>query len=417
METVAKCYIGFRGKRNTVIKGIRGHIGAEKKMIYLDNAATTKPNPKAVEAMLPYLYDAYGNPSAVYSLGAGARKALNQARRTIAESLNAGPEEIFFTSGGTESDNWAFQIALKRMEKKGRHIITTKIEHHGVLHTCKAWERQGYEVTYLDVDGEGFVSPESVEAAIRPDTVLVSIMFANNEVGTIEPIAEIGKLTREKGILFHTDAVQAYGHLPIDVEALGIDLLSASGHKFNGPKGVGFLYVRASVKPVTMLQGGAQESGYRGGTENVPGIVGMGKAAELAMVTMEERREKETMLRDYLIRRMLAEVESCRLSGPRDNRLPGHASFVIPGIEGESLLILLDMKGICASSGSACTTGAPESSHVLTAMGKSEAEAKGSLRLTLCAENTMEEMDTVVAAVKEIVQRLRSMTDSYRSRD
>ena len=242
-------------------------------------------------------------------------------------------------------------------------------------------------------------------------------MFANNEVGTIEPIAEIGKLTREKGILFHTDAVQAYGHLPIDVEALGIDLLSASGHKFNGPKGVGFLYVRASVKPVTMLQGGAQESGYRGGTENVPGIVGMGKAAELAMDTMEERREKETMLRDYLIRRMPAEVVNCTLSGPRENRLPGHASFVIPGIEGESLLILLDMKGICASSGSACTTGAPEPSHVLTAMGKSEAEAKGSLRLTLCAENTMEEMDTVVAAVKEIVQRLRSMTGMYRSRD
>ena len=379
-------------------------------MIYLDNAATTKTAPQAVEAMLPYFFEQYGNPSAVYSLGSSAKKAINRAKRTIAGAIGAKQEEIYFTSGGTEADNWALKAAAGACAGKGRHIITTRIEHHAILHTCEYLQKAGYEITYLEVDSEGLVDPAGLRAAIRPDTILISVMFANNEVGTIEPIAEIGAIAREKGILFHTDAVQAFGQIPIDVEALHIDMLSASGHKMNGPKGIGFLYIRSGIKLGPLLHGGAQERNRRAGTENVPGIVGMEAATVQPMKGMEEKAARESRLRDYLIERIEKEIPHCRLNGHRTKRLPGNVNFSFLCAEGESILIMLDLKGICASSGSACTSGALDPSHVLLALGLKQEEASGSLRLTLSEENTREELDYVVESLKEIVGRLREMS-------
>lgn len=382
-------------------------------MIYLDNAATTKTAPEVVEAMLPFFGKIYGNPSAIYSMGSAGKKAVNTARRSIASVIGAKQEEIYFTAGGTEADNWALKAAAEACRKKGRHIITTKIEHHAVIHTCRYLEENGFAVTYLDVDGEGLVDPEMLKAAIRPDTVLISVMFANNEIGTLEPVGEIGAIARERGILFHTDAVQAFGQVPIDVEALKIDMLSASAHKLNGPKGVGMLYVRSGLKLGPFVHGGAQERNRRAGTENVPAIVGFGAAAARAASRMEEKGRKERELRDYLIQKIEEQIPYCRLNGHREKRLPGNANISFRFIEGESLLIMLDMRGICASSGSACTSGSLDPSHVLLAMGLEHEEAHGSLRMTLSEENTREEMDEVVEALKAIVTRLREMSPLY----
>lgn len=382
-------------------------------MIYLDNAATTRTAPEVVEAMLPYFREQYGNPSAIYSLGSGAKKALNQAKRTIAGAIGAKQEEIYFTSGGTEADNWALKAAAEAYGGKGRHIITTRIEHHAVLHTCDYLEAKGFEVTYLNVDHEGMVDLEELRAAIRPDTILISVMFANNEIGVIEPVGEIGAIAREHGVLFHTDAVQVFGQLPIDVEELHIDMLSASAHKMNGPKGIGFLYVRSGVKLGSFLHGGAQERNRRAGTENVPGIVGLEAATVRALERMADKAEKERELRDYLIERIEKEIPCCRLNGHRTKRLPGNVNFSFQYVEGESILIMLDLRGICASSGSACTSGALDPSHVLLALGLKHEEAHGSLRLTLSEENTREELDIVVESLKEAVGRLRDMSPLY----
>ncbi|MBE5874346.1 MAG: cysteine desulfurase NifS [Lachnospiraceae bacterium] len=382
-------------------------------MIYLDNAATTRMAPELVEAMLPYFTEHFGNASSIYALGSASKKAVNAARRTIAESIGAKMEEIYFTAGGSEADNWALKAVAEAYEGKGRHIITSKIEHHAILHTCEYLQKRGFDVTYLDVDETGLISVEALKAAIRPDTILISIMFANNEIGTIEPIAEIGAIAKERGILFHTDAVQAFGQLPIDVEELRIDLLSASAHKLNGPKGIGFLYVRNGLKLRSFIHGGAQERSKRAGTENVPAIVGFGKAVERAMLMMEEKTQKELKLRDYLMKRLEEEVPYAFVNGHRQKRLPNNVNISFRFIEGESLLIMLDMKGICASSGSACTSGSLDPSHVLLAIGLKHEEAHGSLRLTLSEENTMEEMDVVVEAVKEIVDKLRAMSPLY----
>lgn len=382
-------------------------------MIYLDHAATTAVAPQVLEEMLPYFCEQYGNASTMYSLGTRSKKAVNDGKRALAGMLHADMEEIYFTSGGTESDNWAIRGVAEGYAHKGRHIITTQIEHHGVLHPCQYLEKQGYRVTYLKVDAKGFVSLEELQAAICPDTILISVMFANNEVGVLQPIEEIGRLARERGILFHTDAVQAFGHLDINVRELGIDLLSASGHKINGPKGIGFLYVSKNVKLPPLLHGGAQERGLRAGTENVPGIVGLVKAAQLWQKEQMVRIERERELQAYLLQRLQAEIPHCIVNGDLEQRLPGNVHVSFPGIEGESLLIMLDMKGICASSGSACTTGARKPSHVLMAMGLSEQEARGSLRLTLSWENTREELEETVQAIKEIVARLRTMSPDY----
>ena len=384
-----------------------------KKLIYLDNAATTKTAPEVVEAMLPYFSEAYGNPSSIYSLAGESRKAVDQARETIARALAARPEEIYFTAGGTESDNWALKATAEFYRKKGNHIITTKIEHHAVLHSCQWLEKQGFEVTYLNVDENGVVRLEELKAAIRPTTILISVMYANNEIGTIQPIREIGEIAHEHGILFHTDAVQAFGQLPIQVDDCHIDMLSASGHKLNGPKGIGFLYIRKGVKIRSFIHGGAQERKRRAGTENVPGIVGLGKAVERAVGTMEARTETEQRLRDYLIDRVLKEIPYARLNGHRSQRLPNNANFSFQFIEGESLLIMLDMEGICGSSGSACTSGSLDPSHVLLAIGLPHEIAHGSLRLTLNEEVTKEELDYVVDTLKRIVEKLRSMSPLY----
>ena len=382
-------------------------------MIYLDNAATTRTAPEVVEAMLPYFTEQYGNPSAIYSLGSAGKKAINEARRTIAAAIGAKPEEIYFTAGGTEADNWALKAAAECCAGKGRHIITTKIEHHAVLHACGYLEKNGYEVTYLDVDRDGILDPEALKEAIRPDTVLISVMFANNEIGTIQPIREIGAIARERGILFHTDAVQAFGQIPIDVEEMHIDMLSASAHKLNGPKGTGMLYIRSGLKIRSFIHGGAQEKGVRAGTENVPGIVGFAAAVRRALSRMEEKAGRERELRDYLIRRIEGEIPYCRLNGHREKRLPGNVNISFRFIEGESLLIMLDMRGVCASSGSACTSGSLDPSHVLLAIGLEHEEAHGSLRMTLSEENTQEELDEVVGHLAEIVQRLRDMSPQY----
>lgn len=382
-------------------------------MIYLDNAATTKTAPEAVEAMLPWFTENYGNPSSIYGLGSAAKRAVSEARRTIAQSIHAKPEELYFTAGGTEADNWALKAAAEAYGDKGKHIITTKIEHHAVLHTCGYLEKKGYEVTYLEVDEHGLISLEALREAIRPDTILISVMFANNEIGTIEPVAEIGKLAHEKGILFHTDAVQAFGQLSIDVDAMNIDMLSASAHKLNGPKGVGCLYIRTGVKIRSFVHGGAQERSRRAGTENVPGIVGFAAAVERAERIRVEKARHETELRDYLIEKLQREIPYCGLNGHRTKRLPNNVNFSFRFIEGESLLIKLDMKGICASSGSACTSGALDPSHVLLAVGLKHEDAHGSLRLTLSEKNTREEMDYVVKCIGEIVEQLREMSPLY----
>lgn len=383
------------------------------KLIYLDNAATTQTAPEVLDAMIPYFTEYYGNPSAVYSFAGEAKKAVENARRTLAAGIGAKPEEIYFTGGGSESDNWALKASAEAYAAKGKHIITTKIEHHAILHTAEYLEKSGFEVTYLEVDENGFVSPEAVEAAIRPGTILISVMMANKEIGTVEPVREIGAVARKHGILFHTDAVQAFGHLPIDVEAMNIDLLSASAHKLNGPKGVGFLYIRQGLKLRAFLHGGAQERRRRAGTHNTPGIVGFGKAAEMALQSMERRTAYETELRDYLIGRVLTEIPYTRLNGDREKRLPGNASFCFRFIEGESLLILLDQSGICASSGSACTSGSLDPSHVLLAIGLPHETAHGSLRISLSGKTTREEIDFTVDRIKEIVERLRNMSPLY----
>ena len=383
-------------------------------MIYLDNAATTRTAPEVLEAMLPFYTEDYGNPGGIYSLGMAGRKAVNQARRIIAGAIGAGQEEIYFTASGTESDNWALRAAAEGCREKGRHLITTGIEHHAVLNTCRYLEGQGFEVTYLGVEEDGLVDPEALRAAIRPDTIMVSVMLANNEIGVIEPVKQLCAIARERGVLFHTDAVQAFGQIPVNVGELGIDMLSASAHKLNGPKGVGMLYVRNGVKLPSFIHGGAQERGRRAGTENVPGIVGFGAAAARAVRIMEEKAQQETQLRDYLIRRIETEIPHCRLTGHRQWRLPGNASFSFAGVEGESVLIRLDMEGICASSGSACTSAAQEPSHVLLAIGRKAEEARGSLRLTLSEENTREELDTVVESLKAIIGELREISPSYR---
>lgn len=384
-----------------------------KKMIYLDNAATTKTAPEVVEAMLPYFTEFYGNPSSVYGFSSKSKEAVENSREIIANALGAKTNEIYFTAGGSESDNWALKAVAEAYEGKGNHIITTKIEHHAVLHTCEYLEKRGFEITYLNVDENGVVKLEELKAAIRPTTILISVMFANNEIGTLEPIKEIGAIAKEHGILFHTDAVQAFGQVPINVDEYQIDLLSASGHKLNGPKGIGFLYIRKGLKMRSLIHGGAQERKRRAGTENVPGIIGFGAAVERAIRTMEERTEKERKLRDYLIDRVLKEVPFTRLNGHRTDRLPNNANFSFQFIEGESLLIMLDMEGICGSSGSACTSGSLDPSHVLLAIGLPHEIAHGSLRLTLSEETTKEEIDFVVDKVAGIVARLRQMSPLY----
>ena len=388
-------------------------MSEDKKMIYLDNAATTRTDPQVVEAMLPYFTEYYGNPSSVYEFSGISKKAVTDAREILAQSIGAKTQEIYFTAGGSESDNWASKAAAEAFGKKGKHIITSKIEHHAVLHTCEHLEKQGYEVTYLDVDEDGMVKLDELKKAIRPDTILISIMFANNEIGVIEPVKEIGRIARENGIPFHTDAVQAYGHVPINVDEYNIDMMSASAHKINGPKGIGFLYIRTGIKIRSFVHGGAQERKRRAGTENVPGIVGFGKAAEIAMASMEERSRREAELRDYLMEKVLAQVPYTRVNGHRTCRLPNNCNFSFQFIEGESLLIMLDMAGICGSSGSACTSGSLDPSHVLLAIGLPHEIAHGSLRLTLSQENTREEMDYVADQITRIVERLRNMSPLY----
>ena len=378
-------------------------------MIYLDNAATTQMDPKVLESMMPYFVEYYGNPAAIYTLAGESGKAVAKARTQVAELIGAKREEIYFTGGGSESDNWAIKAVADLYEKEGCHIITTKIEHHAVLHTCEYLEKRGCKVTYVDVDAEGRVAPEKILQAIRPDTRLISVMAANNEMGAIQPLEEIGRIAKEHHILFHTDAVQAFGHIPMDVERLQVDMLSASAHKIHGPKGVGILYIRRNVKLGSFIHGGAQEKHRRAGTHNVPAIVGMGEAAVLATERMEESMRRESKLRDYLIEKVLAEVPGSILTGGRENRLPNNASFCFEKIEGESLLILLSQQGICGSGGSACSTGAVDPSHVLAAIGVDKELAKGALRLTVSSQTTMEELDETVAAIKANVERLRGM--------
>ena len=384
-----------------------------KQIIYLDNAATTKTRPEVVDAMLPYFTEFYGNPSSVYDFSAVPKKAIAHARETIAGALGAKPNEIYFTNGGTESDNWALIATAEAYQNKGNHIITTKIEHHAILHTCEYLENRGFSVTYLDVDEYGVVKLDELKKAIRPETILISVMFANNEIGTVQPIKEIGEIANKNGILFHTDAVQAFGHVPINVDECHIDMLSSSAHKLNGPRGVGFLYIRTGVKTKAFIHGGAQERKRRGGTENTPGIVGFGKAVEIAMATMKERTQQEKTLRDHLIERVMKEVPFVRLNGHPSKRLSNNANFAFQFIEGESLLIMLDMDGICGSSGSACTSGSLDPSHVLLAIGLPHEIAHGSLRLTLNEEITMEQIDFTVESIKKIVARLRAMSPLY----
>ena len=384
-------------------------------MIYLDNAATTKVSKKVLESMMPYFSEIYCNPSAAYSFATKGRIAIEEARNHAAKLIGASDMEIYFTSGGSESDNWAIKAVAESFSDKGKHIITTKIEHHAVLHTCEYLERHGFDITYLNVDSDGKVRLDELKKSIREDTILISVMTANNEIGTIQPVAEIGKIAHEKGILFHTDAVQAYGHIPINVEEMNIDLLSASGHKFNGPKGVGIMYIRKGVKIRSFIHGGSQERGRRAGTYNVPGIAGLGTAAKLAMENMAKRAEKEKELRDDFIDRISAEIPYTVLNGHREDRLPNNINFCFRFVEGESVLIMLDQAGICASSGSACTSGAIDPSHVLRAIGLSDEMAHESLRLTLSYENTKEEIDTVVGELKRIVERLRGMSPAYKA--
>ena len=385
----------------------------EKKLIYMDNAATTPVKPEVLDAMLPYFTEKFGNPSSIYSISSENKKAITDAREVIAKTINTTPENIYFTAGGSESDNWALKATADAYASKGKHIITTKIEHHAILHTCEYLETKGFEITYLDVDENGLVKLDELTAAIRPDTILISVMFANNEIGTIEPIAEIGKIAHEHGVLFHTDAVQAYTQVPIDVEAMNIEMMSTSGHKNNGPKGIGFLYIRKGVKIKSFIHGGAQERHRRAGTENVTGIIGLAKAAEIATANMKERTAEEIKVRDHLIERIEKEIPYAKLNGDRVKRLPNNVNFSFQFVEGESMLILLDSKGICASSGSACTSGSLDPSHVLLAIGLPHEIAHGSLRLTISDQITMEDADYVVDNLKEIVNHLREMSPLY----
>ena len=371
------------------------------RLIYMDNEATTPVHPEVYEAMKPYFSEVYSNPSAVYTFAGKAGRAVDEARRTIASVINAKPEEVYFTAGGSESDNWAIIGAAEGNCNKGKHIITTRIEHHAVLNTCKYLEKHGFEVTYLDVDKYGRVSPEDVENAIRPDTILISVMTANNEIGSIQPIEEIGDIAGKHGVLFHTDAVQAMGHIKIDVEKMNIDMLSASAHKLNGPKGVGLMYIRKGIAIPSFIHGGAQERGRRAGTLNVPGIVGFATAARMAEESLTERNQYVTGLRDYFIDRALGGIDGSRLNGDRINRLPNNANLSFPGINGETLLILLDQNGICASSGSACSSGSLDPSHVLTAIGLSDHEAGSSIRFTLSEQNTRDDVDYTIDIIKK----------------
>jgi len=381
--------------------------------VYLDHAATTPVRQEVIEAMLPYFNTKFGNPSSVYSIGRQSKRAIEEARETVAKAIGAQPKEIFFTGSGTEADNWAIKGVAYANRNKGKHIITSAIEHHAVLHTCQYLEREGFEVTYLPVDSDGLVSPGQVADAIRPDTVLVSIMFANNEIGSIQPIAEIGKITREKGVFFHTDAVQAVGNAAINVEDMNIDLLSMSSHKFYGPKGAGALYIRKGVKITSILHGGAQERNRRASTENVPAIVGLAKALDMAVSNMEAYNKKLIALRDRTIKEIEEKIPHVKLNGHREKRLPGNVNFSFSFIEGESLLLMLDMKGIAASSGSACTSGSLDPSHVLLAIGLPHETAHGSLRLTFGEENTDEDVDYLMEVLPEIVMKLREMSPLY----
>lgn len=380
-------------------------------MIYLDHAATTPMARQVADSMESYYAKDYANASTIYEFGEKSRHAVEYARKVVARSLHARTKEIYFTAGGSESDNWALKGTAEAYQEKGRHIITTQIEHHAVLHTCRYLEEQGYEVTYLPVDAQGFVPLNKLEEVIRPDTILISVMFANNEIGTIEPIAQIGRIARRHGILFHTDAVQAYAQIPINVDAYQIDLLSASGHKFYGPKGTGFLYIRDGVKTASFIHGGGQEQGRRAGTENVPGIVGIGTAAEIAMRTMSERIYRETRMRDWMIRTIQKRIPGAWLNGDRYARLPNNVNFSFENIEGETLLLLLDAKDICASAASACSTGSTEPSHVLTAIGREPELAFGTLRMTLGEATTWEEIHTAAEAVEENVKLLREVLE------
>ncbi len=379
--------------------------------VYADNAATTALSPKVLDKMMPYLTTVFGNPSSLYQIGSEAKEAVEEARETVADLIGAAhPSEIYFTSGGSESDNWAIKgVAATLMKKGKKHIITSKFEHHAVLHTCKALEKQGFEVTYLDVYENGIVKAEDVKNAIRPDTALVTIMYANNEIGTIQPIAEIGKICREAKVLFHTDAVQAMGNVPINVVDDNIDLLSLTAHKFHGPKGCGALYIRRGVRPDVLIDGGAQEKGRRAGTENVAGIVGLAEALKIAVETMDERKEKLTKMRNRLIDGLL-KIERSRLNGDRENRLSGNINMCFEGIEGESLLLRLDLAGISASSGSACTSGDLDPSHVLLSIGLPHEIAHGSLRISFSDENSEEDVDYILENVPKIVEYLRSFS-------
>lgn len=386
---------------------------AMEQLVYLDHAATTPVSSSVLAAMQPFFCDCYGNPSSIYEFSMKSKKALTAARETIASALGCEPSEIYFTSGGSESDNWALRGIAEEMGKKGRHIITTKIEHHAVLNTCKWLEKNGFRVTYVGVDENGIIKMEELRRAVTPDTILISVMAANNEIGTLQPIREIGLFAKQKGIYFHTDAVQAFGHIPIKVNEVNVDLLSASAHKFNGPKGVGFLYVRQGVPLPSMIYGGGQERGRRAGTENIPGIVGMGEACREAMAQMKNRAERERYLRDYFIYTVLRNIPYTRVNGSRKQRLPNNVNFSFQFVEGESLLIMLDMQGICASSGSACTAGSMEPSHVLMALGLPEEVIHGSIRFTLGAETTKEEIDFTIKKTKEAVAKLREMSPFF----
>ena len=383
------------------------------KLIYMDNAATTQVYPEVLNEMLPYFTEHYGNPSAIYSFAGEAKRGVDHAREIVAKAIGAKTEEIYFTGGGSESDNWALKATAEAYANKGKHIITTAIEHHAILHSAQWLEKHGYEVTYVGVDEDGKVKLDELEAAIRPDTILISVMAANNEIGTIQPLKEIGAIAKKHGVLFHTDAVQAFAHIPIDVDEMNIDMLSASGHKINGPKGIGIMYIRKGVKIRSFIHGGAQERQRRAGTHNVPGIVGIGKATEISIANMEKNNEYEIKLRDHLIERVLNEIPYSRLNGHRTDRLPNNANFCFRFIEGESMLILLDQAGICGSSGSACTSGSLDPSHVLLAIGLPHEIAHGSLRLTISEKTTMEDIDYTVDTLKKIIERLRSMSPLY----
>lgn len=381
--------------------------------IYFDNAATTPVKKEVLDTMLPYFTENFGNPSSVYQLAQINKKAIDEARDTMAKYLGANANEIFFTSGGTEADNWAIKGIAEAYKAKGNHIITSKIEHHAVLHTCEYLEKQGYEVTYLDVDEDGIVSPEDVKKAIKDTTILISIMYANNEIGTIMPIAEIGQIAKEHQIIFHTDAVQAIGQVKIDVKEQNIDLLSLSAHKINGPKGVGLLYIKRGIKTAPFIHGGAQERGRRAGTENVPGIVGLAKAMELTYDHFEEKIKNITALRDELIQGLITQIPYCKLNGHKTQRLSNNVNIGVEFVEGESLLLLLDMNGIAASSGSACTSGSLDPSHVLLALGLPHEKAHGSVRFTLAESTTKEQIDYVLEKMPTIVQRMRDMSPLY----